>query len=222
MKPSQKLLSLALSGVFAAVCSSAALAQSSASSPASDRPAANRPAADRSAGSNQSNKLDRRDARALRNMAEANLAEVEAGKLAAGKARSEEVKKFAQHMVDDHGKQLQEIQKLASARSVDLPSQPAAKHRAAMKKLEGTSADNFDGAYMSQMVKDHRDALKLAQRTAKNAKDSELKAAAEKAAPDIKEHLQTAEQLAGKSKSASAGSSKPASSSDSSKSPSAK
>jgi putative membrane protein len=219
MKPSQKLLSFALGGIFAAACSSAALAQSSASSPANDRPAADRPAAERSA---SSNKVERRDARALRNMAEANLAEVEAGKLAAGKARSEEVKKFAQHMVDDHGKQLQEIQKLASARSVDLPSQPAAKHRAAMKKLEGTSADNFDRAYMSQMVKDHRDALKLAQRTARNAKDSELKAAAEKATPDIKEHLQTAEQLAGKSKSASAGSSTPASSSDSSKSPSAK
>ncbi len=36
---------------------------------------------------------------------------------------------------------------------------------------------------MQQMVRDHEDALKLAQNAAKNAKDADLKAAAEKAVP---------------------------------------
>ena len=48
--------------------------------------------------------------------------------------------------------------------------------------------------------------LRLAQDTAKNAKDPELKAMAQKAAPDIEKHLQEAKELSDR---ASAGASKP-------------
>lgn len=52
--------------------------------------------------------------------------------------------------------------------------------------------------YGEQMVEDHEKALKLAQDAAKNAKDPELKAMAQKAAPDIQQHLQMAKQLSDK------------------------
>ena len=151
----------------------------------------------------------RGDAKHLKELAQANMAEVEAGKLAAQKAQNADVKKFAQQMVDDHSKQLEEIRKLAQAKGVELPSAPDSKHQRAMKKLESTSPDKFDHEYMQQMVKDHRDALKLAQRTAKGAKDSELKSSAEEATPEIEKHLQMARQLEsstkGSGKSAGAG-----------------
>lgn len=139
------------------------------------------------------------DTKAIRDMAEANMAEVEAGKLAAQKAQSAEVKKFAQHMVDDHGKMLQEVQQLAQSKGVDLPKSPNAAQQAAMKKLESTSSDKFDSAYMQQMVKDHRATAEKVQGISRNSKDKDIKAAAEKALPDIKEHLQMAQSLAGKS-----------------------
>ena len=137
----------------------------------------------------------RGDAKHLKELAQANMAEVEAGKLAAQKAQNADVKKFAQQMVDDHNKQLEEIRKLAQTKGVELPSAPDSKHQRAMKKLQSASPDKFDHEYMGQMVKDHRDALKLAQRTAKDAKDTELKSSAEKAAPEIEKHLQMARQL---------------------------
>ncbi|HUQ76648.1 MAG TPA: DUF4142 domain-containing protein [Burkholderiales bacterium] len=140
------------------------------------------------------------DAKRLRDIANANLAEIEAGKLAATQASNADVKKFAQQMVDDHTKQLQEVQKLAQGKNVDLPSAPDAKHQRAMKKLQGMQGADFDREYMRMQVKDHRDAHKLAERTGKRASDPQLKAAAQKAAPEIQEHLKMAQQISGQRK----------------------
>ena len=140
--------------------------------------------------------LQGNDAKMAREVAQADMAEVAAGKLGASKAQSDEVKKFAQHMVDDHGKHLGELRKMAKAKGVQLPSAPAKKHQDALKKLEQASGAGFDKAFMAQMVKDHEDALKLVQSTAKNAKDKELKADAEKTAPVIEKHLEMAKSIA--------------------------
>src|SRR5688572_9783885 len=115
------------------------------------------------------------DAKYVREIAQANIAEVQAGKLGASKASSDEVKKFAQHMVDDHSKQLAEVRSMAKAKGMQLPSTPAKKHQTAMKNEE---------------------ALKLVQDTSKNAKDKQLKAAAEKATPVIQKHLEVAKSVA--------------------------
>jgi putative membrane protein len=147
------------------------------------------------------------DMKAIRDLAEANMAEVEAGKLAAQKAQSDDVKKFAQHMVDDHGKLLQEVQQLAQDKGVGLPKSPNAKHQAEMKKLESASGDQFDRLYAREMVKGHQETLKEVQKIARSAKDPDVKAVAEKALPDIKEHLQMAQSIAGKSGTASQGAS---------------
>jgi putative membrane protein len=140
------------------------------------------------------------DSRAVRSMAQANMAEVELGKLAADRASGDEVKKFGRQMVEDHGKQLDEVKKLAQGKNVQLPDQPAKKHQSAMKKLQGLSGADFDRAYMRQMVKDHEDTLKQLESIAKKSDDLEVKAAAEKAVPKVKEHLQMAQQMAGSAK----------------------
>jgi putative membrane protein len=141
--------------------------------------------------------LQGNDGKMIREIAQADLAEVAAGKLGASKAQSGEVKKFAQHMVDDHGKHLAEVRKMAKAKGVQLPSTPAKKHQDAMKKLESASGAGFDKAFMDMMVKDHEEALKLVQTTAKNAKDKDLKADAQKTAPVIEKHLEMAKSIAG-------------------------
>ena len=106
------------------------------------------------------------------------------------------MKKFAQHMVDDHGRMYKETRTLAQSKQVRVPDAPAPKHQEALKKLKSASGEEFDKAYMREMVKDHEQALKLAQRGAKNAHDPEIKAAVQKAAPEIEEHLKMARKLA--------------------------
>jgi putative membrane protein len=129
-------------------------------------------------------------------IAQSDLAEVQAGKLGVSKASSPEVKKFAQSMVDDHGKHLSQLRTMAKTKGMQLPSAPAKKHQEAMKKLQSASGAEFDKLFMTQMVKDHEDALKLVQDAAKNAKDAELKADAEKTAPVIQKHLEEAKRIA--------------------------
>jgi putative membrane protein len=136
------------------------------------------------------------DAKHAHQIAQSDLAEVQAGKLGVSKASSPEVKKFAQSMVDDHGKHLGELRSMAKTKGMQLPSAPAKKHQAAMKKLQSASGAEFDKLYMTQMVKDHEEALKLVQDTAKNAKDAELKADAQKTAPVIQKHLDEAKRIA--------------------------
>jgi putative membrane protein len=65
------------------------------------------------------------DAKLAREIAQADMAEVAAGKLGASKASSGEVKKFAQHMVDDHGQHLSELRKMAQSKGMQLPAAPA-------------------------------------------------------------------------------------------------
>jgi putative membrane protein len=144
----------------------------------------------------QKSSLQKQDAKMMREIAQADLAEVQAGKLGASKASSAEVKKFAQHMVDDHGKHLSAARAMAKTKGMQLPSAPAKKHQSAMKKLESATGAEFDKVFMQQMVKDHEDALKLVQNTAKNAKDPQLKADAEKTAPVIEKHLEEAKRIA--------------------------
>jgi putative membrane protein len=140
------------------------------------------------------------DARHLKNLAEANLAEIDAGKLAAQKATSAAVKKFAQEMVDGHTKQLQEIRKLAQSKSVELPAKPDPRHQRALEKLQGLAGADFDRRYIRMQVRDHNDARKLAERTANRASDADLKSAAQKAEPEIEQHLKMAQDLAAATK----------------------
>ncbi len=146
-----------------------------------------------------------RDAKHMKDLAQANLAEIEAGKLGMEKAQDPKVKEYAQKMVDDHSKLLDDMKKLAQSKNVDLPSAPDAKHQKLMKKLQSLSGEKFDREYMQAMVKDHRDALKLAQRTAKGAKDTDLQGAAKQAAPEIEEHLKMAQDLSKSTKRSASG-----------------
>jgi len=143
----------------------------------------------------QDAKMAKQDVQALSRLAQADMAEIAAGKLAAQKASNGEVKKFGEHMVQDHTTMLDEGKKLAQSKGVKPPADTDSKHRGALKKLGGLSGAEFDRQYMQQMVKDHEEVLQLAQKTAKGAKDPDVKAHAEKGAPHIQEHLDAAKKI---------------------------
>ena len=121
------------------------------------------------------------------------MAEVELGKLATDKASSDEVKKFGQRMVDDHGKANDELKKLAENKHITLPTAPDAKHKATMDRLSKLSGEAFDRAYMQEMVKDHRKDVSEFRTESKSGKDPDVKAWAAKTLPTLEEHLKLAQ-----------------------------
>ena len=84
--------------------------------------------------------------------AQANFAEVELGKLAQQKASSDDVKKFAQMMVDDHTKALDDLKSSAGTHNITWPTTLDAKHKKLSDRLSKLSGAAFDREYMQAMV----------------------------------------------------------------------
>ena len=125
--------------------------------------------------------------------AAAGMAEVELGKMAVEKAGSDEVKKFAQRMVDDHSKANDELKALAQRKNISLPDTTDPQLKAMQERLSKSTGAAFDRAYMQMMVSDHRKAASEFRLAARAARDPEVKSWAAKTLPTIEEHLKMAQ-----------------------------
>ena len=134
----------------------------------------------------------------LKKAAEGGLAEVELGQLATQKASSEDVKKFGQRMVDDHSKANEQLKQVAAEKNIKVPEKLSAKDQATKARLEKLSGEQFDKAYMRDMVKDHQKDVAEFERESKMAKDPAIKSFAEQTLPTLKDHLKEAERIAPK------------------------
>jgi putative membrane protein len=126
------------------------------------------------------------------------LAEVELGKLGVDKASNADVKKFAQKMVDDHGKANDELKGILQQKGITVPSELKGKEKSTHERLSKLSGAEFDKAYMSDMVRDHEKDVKEFERESTNGKDPELKAFASKTLPTLQEHLKMARETQSK------------------------
>ena len=141
-------------------------------------------------------KMSKTDSKAITDMAMVNMAEVEMGKLAQSKSQNPEVKTFAQQMIDDHTKGLSEVQTVAQAKGITLPTELDAKHKAMSAKLAKLEGDKFDREYMKMGgTGGHKEALAMLKKNEKNAKDAEVKGLATKMMPTVEQHLKAAQQM---------------------------
>ncbi|HKP32968.1 MAG TPA: DUF4142 domain-containing protein [Chitinophagaceae bacterium] len=127
------------------------------------------------------------------------MMEVELGKDAQQKARSKEVKDFAEMMVRDHTTAGNELKALARQKNVTLPDTVSGNHRDHMMDINKKTGNDFDKAYMDQMVDDHQSTVDMFKDVADNCKDPEVKAWAAKTLPTLQSHLDTAKAIANRS-----------------------
>jgi len=152
-----------------------------------------------SGASGASSKIASGDQKMMRDIAYSNISEIAAGKLALEKSQSDDVKSYAQKMIDDHTKAQQELQTLADSKGVKLPTEPDAKHKALSKVMAGLKGDAFDKRYLKQGgLNDHENTHKLLTRVQDKAKDADLKAYAAKTITVVDQHLTLAQDMAGK------------------------
>jgi putative membrane protein len=144
----------------------------------------------------QAQSLSQGDRNILKELAQANMAEVAAGHIALKRSSTQDVKAFAQQMVDDHTKGLQAVQEVAQSKNVTLPTEPDAKHKKMAAKLDKLSGAAFDKAYLANAgVSDHKAAYRKVVEAQKKAKDPDVKALAAKLQPTIDLHLQKVQVL---------------------------
>jgi putative membrane protein len=145
----------------------------------------------------QSQQLSAQDQQFITEAAQGGMAEVQLGKLALQRASSQEVKDYAQHMIDEHTKVNQELMALAQQKGVTPPKTIGQKNEAVRAKLSKLSGSQFDKAYMSEAgVKAHTQQEALFRRQAEQGQDAELKAFAAKVLPTVQAHLQEAQKQA--------------------------
>ena len=124
--------------------------------------------------------------------ARAGMAEVELGKLAADKASSDEVKKFGQRMVDDHGRANDELKTLAQNKHIALPEAVDPHGKAIHERLAKLSGAAFDRAYMQAMLVDHQKAVNDFRVEVRSGKDADVRGWAAKTLPTLEAHLKLA------------------------------
>jgi putative membrane protein len=127
---------------------------------------------------------------------EGNMAEVQMGQLALQKSSDDQVKQFAQRMVDDHGKMLDQLKPAAQAMGVKVPDGPPKGAMKNMDKMKALSGDAFDQAYIKDMVKDHKKDSSEFKQEAQNTQNPQLKQLVTEASQTIDSHLQQIQQIA--------------------------
>jgi putative membrane protein len=119
--------------------------------------------------------------------------EVELGKLAQSNAASKQVKDFGQQMISDHGKAGEELAALAASKNITLPATLGAKHQQSYDDLAKKKGADFDKAYASFMVDDHKEDIEEFTKEAEKGKDADLKNWASGKIPVLQHHLMMAQ-----------------------------
>jgi putative membrane protein len=161
----------------------------SSSAPAMSAPSPNAPAI--SAPANPaSGRIAKADQRFATTAAQAGTAEIADAKLALQNASRQDVKDFAQKMVDDHTKAADQLKAIAGGENITLPSDESAadqKNTDALQKLNGAA---FDKKYIQGQRKAHKQAVALFTKESQKGKDDQLKTFAGQTLPTLQGHLQ--------------------------------
>jgi len=139
--------------------------------------------------------VDKDDAKFAVAAANGGMAEVELGALAQEKAGNAKVKDFGSMMVKDHSKANDEMKALAKSKGITLPDSIDSKEQKVKSDLSAKSGADFDKAYVSNMIDDHKEDIKEFEDAAKNVKDPDLKAFAVKTLPTLKMHLDAIQKI---------------------------
>lgn len=127
--------------------------------------------------------------------AESGMAEVMFGKLAQTQGNSQKVKDYGMMMEKDHTKANQELMSLAKQQNITLPTALPAPMQSDYDALKKKSGNDFDKAFMDQMVADHQKVVALFETEAKNGNNEEVRTWAERTLPTLKQHLEHAKEI---------------------------
>ncbi|ARP89488.1 hypothetical protein CAL14_03610 [Bordetella genomosp. 9] len=129
------------------------------------------------------------DQRFIEHAAQVNTFETEASEWAARNAEHDDVKRYADMMIQDHGNVSRELKALAAAKGVTLPTDLPAGESRSLKTLRAETGTRLDEDYVDKVaVAAHKEAVQEFVDAAEHAKDPEVKAFAQQTLPVLKAH----------------------------------
>lgn len=117
-----------------------------------------------------------------------NLFEIESSNVALEKAQSEDLRAFAQQMIDDHTAAGERMMTAADEAGVTVPTALDAEHQQKLDQLNEASAEEFDQLYATMQVEAHEQAVMLFEGFAESGEEETLAAFAQETLPTLQEH----------------------------------
>jgi len=133
--------------------------------------------------------VDAESADFLVKAANSGMAEVKLGELASQKGTDKKVREMGEMIVRDHAAANDQVKQLAAGRNVSLPETIGGSMQHQVEELAGKKGKDFDRAYISQMIKDHQDAISLFKRATEKVNDPDVRTFANNTLPKLQEHL---------------------------------
>jgi putative membrane protein len=130
--------------------------------------------------------------------ARANRSEIDEARYALDHSSNDQVKQFAQRMIDDHTKALDQLKQIASSDGYDMPSgmKESSADRMEMSHLKHDQGAKFDTAYSRHEVREHRAVIAEFKQAEQNMSlDPAVRRYARETLPTLTEHLRLAQHL---------------------------
>lgn len=131
----------------------------------------------------------------IREAGMSNLAEIQSSELALERASDEDVREFAQHMINDHTRLLENLSRVARTQNVGMPMSVSMADQQTMERLSQFDGDRFDREYIQEQIAAHRRAIALHEQQARDSSNAALQAEAQAALPVLRDHLRMAQQI---------------------------
>jgi putative membrane protein len=125
----------------------------------------------------------------------ANNMEIRLGQIAQSKASNSAVKQFGQRMVTDHTNLQNQLTVAASAGGQTIPPGVVVSDQQQANRIERLSGEEFDRAYMSHMIRMHRNDVNEFQRQSQSASSSQVRTLTANSLPVLQQHLSLATQI---------------------------
>jgi putative membrane protein len=129
-------------------------------------------------------------------MFQSDAVEVQLGQMAQEKSQSDDVKQFAEKMVENRKRLDDQLAPLAKQLDVNQSKGPDKKMKQEMAKLQTLSGQQFDEEYIRTIEKEHEKDVKNLKQAAGSAQDPNVQRTAQADAPIIEQHLQAIQKLA--------------------------
>lgn len=136
-----------------------------------------------------------KDKQYLSKTAQGLISEVAMGEMAQKNAADERVKQFGKRMVDDHGKELADLKRLASQKKVTLPDAMDHGQKKEFDKLSKLSGKDFDKEYVKYEAKDHKEDVEDQGKEMKSTSDPDLKKFASASYDTVSRHKESIDEL---------------------------
>jgi len=136
------------------------------------------------------------DRQFLQQAADEGAAEISLALLALKQAKSQQVRQLAQQLLDDHIQTNRELVTLTNLKQDAQPAKAPSADNDVQQRLQTLHGDEFDRAYVDQMVQSHQRAVEIFAKTARNSTDADVKHFAQTKLPVLQHHLALARELA--------------------------